>query len=417
MKAAGYPIRRNTILLAAGLAASGGMMQVAVAVGTTTLVVVTGVESIVGLGPAIFLSTAALAALPAGRAMDKYGRTPVIAGGFATGIVASVTVALGCLWESTPVVVFGLALVGASAGTVILARAAAADMYPPERRARGISLVLFGAVVGAAFGPLVFRPLFAGEHHVDADSLVVPWLVAGLIMTVGLGIALSVRPDPKRIGEALGYGAEGETATTTAAPLREILRRPGVITALVAAVASFAVMVSVMNLSGYIVVGHGHTQADTFWVISAHIVGMYGLVLVVGNVIDRLGRLIALVGGLVVMGLSTIVMIWITSVFAMSIALFGLGLGWVFSYVAATTELVDCAALSERGKLVGFSDLLSGFTGAALALAGGAAYNDIGVEAIAVGATIAVTLPALAITLAHRRPPAEAPEPAGNLLA
>ena len=48
-------------------------MQVAVAVGTTTLVVVTGVESIVGLGPAIFLSTAALAALPAGRAMDRYG--------------------------------------------------------------------------------------------------------------------------------------------------------------------------------------------------------------------------------------------------------------------------------------------------------------------------------------------------------
>ena len=96
---------------------------------------------------------------------------------------------------------------------MILARAAAADMYPPERRARGISLVLFGAVVGAAFGPLVFRPLFAGEHHVDADSLVVPWLVAGVIMAVGLVIALCVRPDPKRIGEALGYGAEGETAT------------------------------------------------------------------------------------------------------------------------------------------------------------------------------------------------------------
>ena len=139
-------------------------MQVAVAVGTTTLVLVTGIESIVGLGPAIFLSTAALAALPAGRAMDRYGRMPIIAGGFATGIVASVTVALGCLWESTPLVVLGLGLVGASAGTVILSRAAAADMYPPERRARGISLVLFGAVFGAAFGPLVFRPLFAGEH-------------------------------------------------------------------------------------------------------------------------------------------------------------------------------------------------------------------------------------------------------------
>jgi MFS family permease len=381
------------------------MMQVAVAVGTTTLVLVTGVESIVGLGPAIFLSTAALAALPAGRAMDRHGRMPVIRAGFAT------TVALGCLWSSTPVTVLGLALVGASAGTVILARAAGADMYPPERRARGISLVLFGAVVGAALGPLVFRPLFAGKHHVDTDALVVPWLVAGGIMAIGLCIALAVRPDPKTIGEALGYESDVDTGVEDAAPLREILRRPGVVPALVTAVASFAVMVSVMNLSGYIVVGHGHSQADTFWVISAHILGMYGLVLVVGDFIDRLGHRPALVGGLLVMGASTVVMAWIHSVVAMSIALFGLGLGWAFSYVAATSELVDRAALAERGRLVGFSDLASGFTGAALALIGGAAYNGLGVEAVAFGATIAVLVPAAWMVLS--RTPSEAAEPAG----
>ena len=408
-----FPIRRNTVLLAAGLAASGGMMQVAVAVGTTTLVLVTGVKSIVGLGPAIFLSTAALAALPAGRAMDRYGRMPVVAGGFATGIVATATVAFGCLWDSTSLVVLGLALVGASSGTVILSRAAAADMYPTERRARGISLVLFGAVFGAALGPLVFRPLFGDDHFVDTDALVIPWFVASLIMVVGLVIALSVRPDPKKIGEALGYGVEGETETHEAAPLGEILRRPGVVVALVAAVASFSVMVSVMTLSGYVVVGHGHSTGDTFWVISVHIVGMYGLVLVVGDLIDRIGRRPALVGGLAIMGVSTIFMAWIESVGAMSLSLFGLGLGWSLSYVAATSELVDHAALAERGRLVGFSDLLSGFTGAALAILGGIAYNGIGVEAVAVGATLAVALPALVIVLAGRRPPrVETLEPA-----
>ena len=143
-----------------------------------------------------------------------------------------------------------------------------------------------------------------------------------------------------------------------------MLRRPGVVPALVAAVASFSVMVSVMTLSGYVVVGHGHSTGDTFWVISVHIVGMYGLVLVVGDVIDRVGRRPALVGGLAVMGVSTIFMAWIESVGAMSLSLFGLGLGWSLSYVAATSELVDHAALAERGRLVGFSDLLSGFTGA-----------------------------------------------------
>jgi MFS family permease len=323
-----------------------------------------------------------------------------------TGIVATATVALGCHWDSTPLVVLGLGLVGASTGTVLLSRAAAADMYPAERRARGISLVLFGAVFGAALGPLVFRPLFGDDQLADTDSLVLPWLVASAIMAVGLAIALSVRPDPKKIGEALGYGVnQDDTRTGEAAPLATILRRPGVVPALVAAVASFAVMVSVMTLSGYVVVGHGHSTGDTFWVISVHIVGMYGLVLVVGDVIDRIGRRPALVGGLAIMGVSTIFMAWIESVAAMSMSLFGLGLGWSLSYVAATSELVDHAALSERGRLVGFSDLLSGFTGATLAIVGGVAYNGIGVEAVAVGATLAVVLPALMITVAGRRPP------------
>ena len=37
-------------------------------------------------------------------------------------------------------------------------------MYPPERRARGISYVLFGSVFGAILGPAVFGPLFAGPR-------------------------------------------------------------------------------------------------------------------------------------------------------------------------------------------------------------------------------------------------------------
>jgi MFS family permease len=406
-----FPIRRNTLLLAASLTALSGMIQLAVAVGTITLVLVTGVEGILGLGPAIFLATGALAALPAGRAMDRFGRMPVIRAGFLTGIAASLVTALGCHWRSSGLVVVGFALVGAAQGSILLARAAASDMYPTERRGRGISLVLFGAVFGAALGPLVWRPLFADRHHLDAAGLVVPWLVAGGVMAVGLLIALAVRPDPRTIGEALGYSSVRLAPAEETAPLAEILRRPGVLPALVAAVASFAVMVAVMNLSGYMVVGHGHSQADTFWVISAHIVGMYGLVLVVGDLIDRLGRRFALAGGLAVMAASCIALAWIESVLAMSVALFGLGLGWVFSYVAATSELVDLSALSERGRLVGFSDLASGLTGSALALIGGAAYSGLGADAVAYGATAAVALPAFLLVLARRRP-AQALEPA-----
>jgi MFS family permease len=412
--ASSHPVRRNTFLLSLCLVVLSGVLQLAVAVATITLVLVTGIESILGLGPAIFLTAGALAALPAGRLMDRLGRVPVIAGAFVVGIVGCVLTALGCVVDNAPLVILGFAGVGAMNGGVLLARTAAADMYPPERRARAISYVLFGALFGAALGPLVFRPLFAGKD-LELDTLVIPWFAAAAMCVVGLVIALLIRPDPRTIALELHYAGtngDGSGELERPAPIREILGRPGVPTAVIAALASFGVMAGVMNLTGYIVVGHRHEQADVFSVISLHIVGMFALVLVVGQLIDRIGRRPALIGGLAIMAVSTVMLAWVESIPGMSLSLFLLGLGWNVSYVAAAAELVTHAAPVERGRLVGLTDLGAGLLAAALALVGGLAYTEWGVAAVAIGATIAAVAPALVILLA-RRPTRAALEPVG----
>ena len=406
-----HPVRRNTILLSLCLLLLSGVLQLAVAVATITLVLVTGIESILGLGPAIFITAGALAALPAGRLMDRLGRVPVIAGGFGVGALGCVLTAIGCAVDSATLVILGFLGVGAMNGAVLLARTAAADMYPPDRRARAISYVLFGALFGAALGPLVFRPLFAGKD-LELDTLVIPWFAAAGIAVVGMLVALTIRPDPRTIALELALADPDARPDAPPAPLREILSRPGVPAAVIAALASFAVMVSVMNLSGYIVVGHHHEQADVFTVISLHIVGMYALVLVIGELIDRIGRHTCLVAGLVIMSLSTAMLAWVESIGWMSVSLFLLGLGWNLSYVAASAELVTHATPVERGRLVGFTDLTAGLLAAALALLGGAVYSEWGAVAIAVGSTIAVVVPALAL-LVGRRPSAAALEPTG----
>jgi predicted MFS family arabinose efflux permease len=269
-------------------------------------------------------------------------------------------------------------------------------MYPPERRARGISYVLFGALFGAALGPLVFRPLFAGKE-LDTDALVVPWIAASGFMVLAVVLVLLVRPDPRTIARKLHFDSGG--VEDEPAPLREILGRPGVLTALVAAVASFACMAAVMNLTGYLVIDHGHHQSDVFTVISLHIVGMYALVLVIGQLIDKLGRRPGQVTGLLMMAVSTLGLAWFESVAWTSVSLFLLGLGWNVSYVAAVTELADRALPAERGKLIGLTDQLSSFTGATLVLLGGVAYSELGVEALAFSATAFVAFPALWILL------------------
>jgi MFS family permease len=392
-----------------------GVLQLAVAVATITLVLVTGIESILGLGPAIFLVAGAAAALPAGRLMDRFGRVPVIAGGFGVGSLGCTLTALGCVADSAVLAILGFVGVGAMNGAVLLARTAAADMYPPEKRGRAISYVLFGALFGAALGPLVFRPLFAGKD-LELDTLVVPWFAAAAIALIGVAVALLIRPDPRTIALELHLAEEtkdGPRQVVPAAPLREILRRPGVVPAVVAALSSFAVMAGVMNLTGYIVVGHDHEQADVFTVISLHIVGMYALVLVIGAVIDRFGRRPSLISGLAIMAVSTVMLVWAESILWTSVSLFLLGLGWNISYVAATAELVTHATPLERGRLLGFTDLAGGSLAAGLALLGGVAYTEIGVAAVAIGATVAVVIPALAILLAPRRPARPALEPAG----
>jgi MFS family permease len=389
------PIRRNTVLLAATMAVNSAMLQLVAAVSSLTFVLVTGVRGLLGLGPAIFLTASGLTALPAGRMMDRFGRRPVMTLGFTSGAGGCGLTALATRIDSTLAVIAGLALVGASGAIALLIRTAAGDMYPPERRARGISYVLFGAVFGAILGPTIFGPLFAGKE-VEADALTVPWLAAGGIALVALTLVQFVRPDPKRIAELIGSRDEG--TPLPAARLTDIVRRPTVIPAMLAALASMGVMVSVMNLSGYVVVEHHHHSQDSiFPIIGAHVFGMYALVLVIGALIDRIGRTPSLEIGLVVMAFSTIGLLWMESVFATAVLLLGLGIGWNISFVAATAQLADRTSPAERGKLLGFNDLLGAFFGAGLALLGGYALDAIGVAALAIGATVIVAAPILLI--------------------
>jgi MFS family permease len=123
------------------------------------------------------------------------------------------------------------------------------------------------------------------------------------------------------------------------------------------------------------------------------VLGMFGLVLVVGALVDRIGRAVSLWTGLVAMAVSCIGLQWFESVVGTGVLLFGLGLGWSVSFVAATAMLADSAAPSERGKLLGFSDQISALLGAALALLGGYALDTLGVAALAIGTAVIVLLP------------------------
>jgi MFS family permease len=406
-------IRRSQLLIASAMAVFSASIQLGVALGTVTFVAVTGWTQLLGAAPALLLGGAGIAAGPAGRLMDRVGRMPVVATGFVAGAAGAGVTALGVHLDSPGLVVLGLFTAGCANGTVQLLRTAGGDLVEPERRARGIALVLFGSIAGALLGPFVYQPVFGGHHH-GTDGLVLPWLLSGGIMLLGIPLCLAVRPDPRRVAEILAAG-RSHLPAAPAAPLREILARPGVLVAMAGALTSFAVMVAVMNLTGYVAVTvHGHDQSSAFPIISVHIFGMYALVLVVGGLVDRVGRRPALVGGLVVMALACASLLSVKSVPAMSASLFFLGLGWNLSFVSASAQLLDLAAPAERGRLIGFNDQLASLLGASLALLYGFVLSEEGLIAFGLAATVTVLLPvAFVVRQRPRRDtPALAPDTA-----
>lgn len=391
------PVRRNLLLLAAGMGALYGMVELASAVATLTFVSAGGPRGLVGLAPAVFLSSAALAALPAGRRMDRHGRVPVLRLGFATGVAGSLTAAAGSFSSSVALVVLGFVLVGASTGTVMLSRAAAADMYPSDRGHQGIALVLFGAVFGAVLGPVVFTPLVASGGH-EGSSLGPAWVAASIFMVAGFALASRIRPDPQQIAREIA-SKPGSAPAAEPEGLRTIVRRPGMPTALLGAVASWAVMVSLMTLIGSALVHDGHGEGAVFPVLGAHFVGMFGLFLLVGPVIDRIGRRRALSAGLALLAACAVALTGtLHSVPLTAVVMFGVGTGWNLAYVAATTGLSEGAGAAERGRLLGFADLLSGLAGAGLTIVAGLVLDAHGIAVVAAGAALVALLAALVIT-------------------
>ena len=95
------------------------------------------------------------------------------------------------------------------------------------------------------------------------------------------------------------------------------------------------------------------------------------------------------------MGVSVSGLLWAQDAHATAAALFGLGVGWNVSFIAATAELSARTAPSERGSLLGFNDLVSAATGAGLTLLGGLALTYAGVATLAIGAAALVVIPAL----------------------
>ncbi|MGH2607395.1 MAG: MFS transporter [Anaerolineales bacterium] len=391
-----HPVaRRLIVVLFAGhsLALVGSVATATV--DSITSVHVSGRPELSTVPTTLYLLAAALAAYPAGRVMERYGRRVGLVSGYSLASLGGLASGGGIILRTFPLLLLGAALFGLGRAAIDQGRYAAADVVPAAARARAVSWIVLAGTLGAVLGPRMVVPTGAVAGRFGIDELAGPYFAAALLLLAGgILIAVALRPDPRDFGRTIA-GAEQTAALAPGAgrSYRDVLRESPARLALAAMVGGLFVMIMVMVITPLHMRQHDHSLDSVSWVFVAHVLGMYAFSIPTGRVTDALGRPAAIRMGAILLIAACATASVAQTVAALALGLFLLGLGWNLCYVAGSSLLTDILRPAERARIQGSNDLLVGLTAAAGSLGAGQLFAWVGYPSMAwIGAAIAAGL-------------------------
>jgi MFS family permease len=353
-----------------------------------------GSEAYAGVPSTIALLGRAMIAVPMGWLMDRTGRRPVVMLGYAFGMIGFLISGLSVGWLSFLLLCLGAGLAGVANGTSQQARFIASEVWPQSHRGRIIGYIVFAGTVGAIFGPLLVPVAANVAEQLGLVANAGPYYMAAGLSGLSLILAfVLLRPDPIVLSRAQDSRDQAASTTPPALerPLSEIFARPLVLLAVASMVIGQLVMTLIMVITPVHMTHGAHTTGEISLVIMAHTLGMFGLAPLTGWLIERLGTRPMMAYGALILIISSVMAPWADNVLTLAIALFLLGLGWNFCFVAGSTLLGSQLHASERGRVQGTNDML-------VALASGTGSLVTGVI-FAGGGMWAIGLTGLALTL------------------
>lgn len=337
---------------------------------------VSGSVHLAGLPSALGTVGAALGAAALTALSRRSGRRLAFGLGFALS-AAGGAIAVGSLWVSSVALLSGaMFVIGFGRSVTQLSRFAAGDLWPAERRASAMGLLVWSATVSAVAGPLMILPASRfGIDHLGVE-LAGPYAIGGCIFALAsLWYFLTLRPDPLSLAldeEEPAVDQEAELPRRGRS-LSTLLRHPTVqLSFLVLATTQF-VMILVMTMTPLHIRGHHHGLSLVSGVMMAHTLGMYGIAPLTGYLVDRFGaRRMAAAGSLLLVSSSLLsATAGEAEATTLTVSLFLLGVGWNFGFVAGSSVLQENLGLDDRLRVQGPADSLTWISGGVGALASG----------------------------------------------
>ena len=359
-----------------------------------------------GMAPAASLATLPLSAMvvglalgtfPAALAMQRFGRRPAfqasaLLAAAACGL-AAYAIARGSFWLFCAATL----VLGANNAVVMQYRFAATEFVGPDRVGQAIATVMAGALVAALLGP---------EIGVRAAGLVEGSRYAGSFLSGGLLYLLAfavLSRLPRGAAPAAAHGIGGR-------PLSRIARQPVFIVAVLAGVASYAVMSFIMTATpvSMHVMDH-HSEDHTKWVIQSHLLAMYLPALVSGRIVGRFGTHATMTAGTVTMaGCVAVAIAGGREVIHYWWAMVLLGVGWNLLFVAGTTLLTQAYRPEERFRAQALNEFAVFGSQAVASLMAGVALAAVGWTGLNLASLplLAAMLAGIVLTRGRRAPPA-----------
>ena len=286
----------------------------------------------------------ALATIPASLIMQRIGRRAgfQIGSGFGLvgGAISTLAIALSNFW----LLCFGTLILGVYGAFGLYYRFAAADSASKEFKAKAISLVLAGGLVGGLVGPALSkwtRDLAQPEFLASYASLMVFSLISMAILSQ----------------LQIPWVKEDE-ATAPPRALGNIMAQPTFIVAVTLSAIGYGVMSLLMTATPLAMGFASHPYSSAATVISWHVIAMFGPSLITGSLIKRFGLLSVMLAGVAIMFACVAAALSGIAVTHFWLALVLLGVGWNFMYVGGTTLLTDAYRPSEKAKTQGVHDFL-----------------------------------------------------------
>ena len=319
-----------------------------------------GSDSAAGVPSTLGLVFRALTTYPLGWLMGRVGRRLGLSLGLFVGMlgtaVSAWAIGVGHFW----IFAFGAGVAGVARGASDLSRYAAAEVSPPQQRAKIIGWIVFAGTIGALMGPILVAPAAELAGRLGLVYETGPFWAATLVLFLAIVLTfVFVRPDPLEISRQMAMAErqeQGDLPEIPARPVHQLMKSWNVRLGMTSMAIGQLVMTMIMVITPLHMSHTGHGIDSISFVILAHQLGMFGLSSLTGWLVDRFGPATVIIGGSAVLVTASMLSPLGTSVPFLTLSLFLLGLGWNLCFIAGSALLAVGLAPAESVRLQGMGD-------------------------------------------------------------